>query len=149
MKLGLLMVTAADTVSHFSGTSTLTLLLCWKVFINLFLKAESLLTECSIHTTAPWAATPTPVKTSSNSRCSLGFQISGFIINHFQDSLTISSAGNSSVYQKTMAYTFCAQKEFQHETREKILFPPSSSPLLPPFSRHGDEDKQGQEGEGE
>lgn len=143
------MVTAAHIVSHLSGTSTLTLLLCWKAFINLFLKAESLLTlsECSIHTTAPWAATPTPVKRSSNSRCSLGFQFSGFIINHFQDSLTISSAGNSSVYQKTMAYTFCAQKEFQHRTREKILFPPSSSPLLSPFSRHGDEDKQGQKGE--
>lgn len=69
------MLNAAYIVSYSSGKShTFLLLLFWNVSsINLALRANSLLmpSECSIHMTAPPAATLTSIKKSSDSKFSL------------------------------------------------------------------------------
>ena len=134
------MVNTAYIVSYSSGTSTLTMLLCWKVtFINLVLKAKSLLTlsECSVHMTAPLPAIPTSIKKSSESKCSLRELCfdSSFprLLSIFQHSLTINSVENSSVYRREWHTLPVFRKNFSMQLKKNFY----SLSLLSPLSRHG------------
>lgn len=146
IKPALLMVNTAYIVSYSSSRSTLTLLLCWKVsFINLVLKAKSLLTlsECSSHMTGPLTAIPLSIKQSSDSKCfpeELCFHSSFPRFYYYSFFKILLQSIQLEIHQCSRREWHrlpAFRKNFSMQLKKKFLFPLSSSPLMSPLNRHG------------